>query len=73
LRTDDTVAWQTVAAFAAGKRHAFRVKTLGSVLWRKSGATCPLRVIIIAPIGYRLRHGSRPLVAVSTSQPAWVR
>jgi hypothetical protein len=61
LRTDDTVAWERVEAFAAGKRHAFRLKILGPVLWRKSGAACPLRIIIIAPIGYRLRNGSRLL------------
>jgi hypothetical protein len=68
LRTDDTVAWQTVEAFAAGKRHTFRVKTLGPVLWRKSGAACLLRVIVIAPIGYRLRNGSRLLYR----QPAFL-
>jgi hypothetical protein len=68
LRTDDTVAWQTVEAFAAGQRHTFRVKTLSPVLWRKSGAACPLRVIVIAPIGYRLRNGSRLLYR----QPAFL-
>jgi hypothetical protein len=68
LRTDDTVAWQTVEAFAAGKRHTFKVKTLGPVLWRKSGAACALRVLVIAPIGYRLRNGSRLLYR----QPAFL-
>ena len=68
LLKDDTVAWQTVDAFAAGKRHTFRVKTLGPVWWRKSGAQCPLRVVVIAPIGYRLRQGSRLLYR----QPAFL-
>ncbi|HZL45204.1 MAG TPA: transposase [Opitutaceae bacterium] len=68
LRTDDTVAWESVEAFAAGKRHPFRVKTLGPVLWRKSGAPCPLRLLIVAPIGYRLRNGSRLLYR----QPAFL-
>lgn len=68
LRTDDTLAWQAVAAFAAGKRHTFKLKTLGPVLWRKSGADCPLRVVVIAPIGYRLRQGSRLLYR----QPAFL-
>jgi hypothetical protein len=68
LRTDDTVAWQTVEAFAAGQRHTFKVKTLRPVLWRKSGAACPLQVIVIAPIGYRLRNGSRLLYR----QPAFL-
>ena len=68
LRTDDTVAWQTIAAFAAGQRHAFKIKTLGPALWRKSGAACLLRVVVIAPIGYRLRQGSRLLYR----QPAFL-
>jgi hypothetical protein len=69
LRTDDTVPWQTIDAFAAGKRHRFRVKTLQPpVLWRKSGAGCPLRVVVIAPVGYRLRNGSKLLYR----QPAFL-
>jgi len=69
LRTDDTVPWQAIDAFAAGKRHSFKVKTLElPVLWRKSGAACPLRVIVIAPVGYRLRAGSRVLYR----QPAFL-
>lgn len=69
LRTDDALPWQIVEAFAAGKRHGFKVKTLAQpVLWRKSGAQCPLRVIVIAPIGYRLRQGSRLLYR----QPAFL-
>lgn len=68
LRTDDTVAWQAVEAFAAGQRHTFKIKTLGPILWRKSGADCPLRVVVIAPIGYRLRQGSRLLYR----QPAFL-
>jgi hypothetical protein len=68
LRTDDTVAWQTIAAFAAGQRHTFKIKTLGPALWRKRGAAAPLRVVVIAPIGYRLRQGSRLLYR----QPAFL-
>jgi len=68
LRTDDTVAWQTITAFAAGQRHTFKIKTLGPALWRKSGADCPLRVVVLAPIGYRLRQGSRLLYR----QPAFL-
>ena len=68
LRTDDTVPWQTITAFAAGQRHTFKIKTLAPVLWRKSGAHCPLRVVVIAPVGYRLRQGSRVLYR----QPAFL-
>jgi hypothetical protein len=68
LRTDDTVPWQTIEAFAAGKRHRFKIKTLGPVLWRKSGARCALRMVVIAPVSYRLRQGSRLLYR----QPAFL-
>ncbi|MGH7956106.1 MAG: IS701 family transposase [Opitutaceae bacterium] len=69
LRTDDTIPWQAIDAFAAGKRHSFKVKTLAPpALWRKSGAACALRVVVIAPVGYRLRQGSRVLYR----QPAFL-
>ena len=68
LRQDDSVPWQNVAAFAAGKRHDFRVKTLGPVLWRKAGTDMLIRVVVIAPLGYRLRNGSRMLYR----QPAYL-
>jgi hypothetical protein len=68
LRQDESVPWQEVTAFAAGQRHEFRVKTLDQVLWRKAGADLPLRVVVIAPLGYRLRKGSRMLYR----QPAYI-
>jgi hypothetical protein len=68
LRKDESVPWQTVSGFAAGKRHEFRIKTLDKVLWRKSGADLPLRVMVIAPLGYRLKKGSRMLYR----QPAYL-
>jgi hypothetical protein len=68
LRQDESVPWQNVEAYAAGKRHPFRVKTLEPVLWRKSGAKLPLRLVVIAPLSYRLRAGSRLLYR----QPAYL-
>jgi hypothetical protein len=61
LRQDPGVAWQKVQAFAAGKLHEFEVKTLGPVLWKKVGWRVPLRLIVIRPLGYRLRKASRLL------------
>lgn len=61
LLQDQSVPWQEVEAFASGKRHRFRIKTIGPVLWRKAGAKLPLRMVVIAPIGYRLRKGSKML------------
>lgn len=61
LRTDEAAAWKTVQACAAGKTHAFRLKTLDRVLWQKSGARQVVRVVVIAPLGYRLRKGAKLL------------
>ena len=68
LRQDETIPWQPVEAFAAGQRHCFKIKTLAPVLWRKSGVERPLRVIVIAPLGYRLRKGAKLLYR----QPAYI-
>ena len=61
LCTDDASPWQRLNAFAAGKSHDFRVKTLDRVLWRKSGTRVAVRAVVIAPLGYRLRKGSKLL------------
>jgi hypothetical protein len=68
LRLDDAVAWQEVPAFAAGKVHTFRVKTLAPLQWKTAGADRPLRLVVIAPVGYRLRKNSRLLYR----QPAYL-
>jgi len=68
LRQDDTVPWQEVLAFGAGKLHRFRVKTIAPVLWKKAGPILPLRLVIIAPLGYRPRKGSKLLYR----QPAFL-
>ena len=68
LRQDDSTPWREVTAFAAGKLHNFRVKTIGPVLWKKAGYDRPLRLVVIAPVSYRLRKGSRLLYR----QPAYL-
>jgi hypothetical protein len=68
LLRDETVPWQEVQAFAAGQVRTFRVKTVGPVLWKKAGADRWLRLVVIAPVGYRLRQGSKLLYR----QPAFL-
>jgi hypothetical protein len=68
LRQDESHPWQTVEAWAAGKVHAFRVKTLEHVQWRTAGAACLLRLVVIAPLGYRLRKNAKLLYR----QPAYL-
>ena len=58
VRQDEATPWQTVRAFAAGKMHEFRVKTIAPVLWPIAGRGMPLRLVVIAPLSYRLRKGS---------------
>lgn len=57
LLNDPQTPWQEVRAHAAGTYHTFRVKTLGPVLWPKGCDTRPLRIVVVAPVGYRLRKG----------------
>jgi hypothetical protein len=61
LRQDEGRAWQTVDVFAAGRVHAFRVKTQSDLLWRPAGSQQRLRLIVIAPLAYRPRKASRVL------------
>lgn len=61
IRRDQTVPWQRVEAFAAGKRQLFRIKVVRNLMWRKCGAERLLQLVIIAPLGYRLRKGSKVL------------
>jgi DDE superfamily endonuclease len=68
LRQDDSQPWRTVSAFAAGKVHGFRIKTLDKVLWKPAGHRHTHRVVVIAPVGYRLRAGSKLLYR----QPAYL-
>lgn len=68
LRQDESIPWQRVEACAAGKRHSFKIKTLGPVQWRKTGTQTHVRVMVIAPLGYRLRENGRLLYR----QPAYL-
>jgi hypothetical protein len=61
LRQDHSVPWQTVRAFAAGKTHQFKIKTMNPLRWRAAGKEHDLRLIVIAPLGYRLTKHSKML------------
>ena len=67
LRCDQSIPWQEVKVFAAGKEHSFRVKSLTPLLWRSAGPL-PLKLVVIAPLAYRPRKGSRLLYR----QPAFL-
>lgn len=61
LLRNDQVAFQTVRAFAAGKIHDFQIKRLGPVVMRLDRATRPVQLIVIKPLGYRLKKGGKLL------------
>ena len=61
IRKDPSIAWQEITAYAAGKTHRFRIKTLAKVKWKPAGAGKVLRVIVIEPLGYRLCKGGKLL------------
>ena len=61
LRVGENTPWQSVRVFAAGSAHDCKVKELAPVLWRKAGPSRTLRMIVIAPLGYRLRKHGRIL------------
>lgn len=61
LRRDESVLWSKIRVFAAGKEHDFSLKSRSCVLWRASGPKRILRLIVIAPLGYRPRKNSKIL------------
>lgn len=60
-RQDERIPWREVTAFAAGKQHRFRVKTVGPLRWRPTSSLHDLRLIVIAPLAYRLTKQSKTL------------
>ncbi|HEY1470943.1 MAG TPA: transposase [Candidatus Acidoferrum sp.] len=61
LRTDDSVPWTSVDISLNGIPYSLRTKCLKQLLWRKAGLQHTLQLIVIAPLGYRLRNGSKLL------------
>lgn len=68
LLQDEQVPVQLVRAFAAGKTHEFKIKTLSPVVLRLDRAARPVRLVVIKPLGYRLKIGGRILYR----QPAYL-
>jgi DDE superfamily endonuclease len=65
---DDSIPVVKVSCFAAGELRQIPVKVYGPVYWRKAGADLPLLLVVVAPLGYRLRIGSKLLYR----QPAFL-
>ena len=67
IRTDET-PWQTLSISISGQTHQMRVKVRQNLLWRTAGLHHTLQLVVIAPLGYRLRKGSKLLYR----QPAFL-
>ena len=65
---DESVPEIRVRCFAAGQFREIPVKVLRTVYWRNAGVDIPLQVVVIKPLGYRLRNGSEVLYR----QPAFL-
>jgi len=61
IRQSDNIPWGEVEAFAAGKSHSFNVKVVKSLKWRVAGGDHLLQLVVIRPLGYRLKKGGRML------------
>jgi hypothetical protein len=59
--SDDSIPFQEVPCFAVGQIRDFKVKVFGPLFWSKAGHDKPLLLIVIKPVGYRLRKGSKLL------------
>lgn len=53
IRRDQSIPWQSVSAFAAGKTWNFEVKIVKPVRWKGAGDR-DLQVVIVRPIAFRL-------------------
>jgi len=60
LRQSDA-PWRPVTAWACGRLHQFRVKTLGPLRWRPTSDRVDVRVVVVAPLAYRLSKNTRVL------------
>jgi len=65
---DDSIPVVKIRCFAAGELREIPVKVFGPVYWRRAGAGRPLLLVVIKPLGYRLRIGSKLLYR----QPAFL-
>ena len=68
LCADPQTPWQEVPAWAIDRAHAFKLKASGPLMARICGVATPVRIVVIAPLGYRLRKGGRLLYR----QPAYL-
>lgn len=60
-KDDEKIPWREAKIFGAGRIHDLRFKVVSPVLWKSGAKARQLRLIIIAPLGYRLTKKSKKL------------
>ena len=68
LLKEESVEPTHVSCFAAGEVRSIPVKGIKTLYWRNAGVDVPVQVVVIKPLGYRLRKGSKLLYR----QPAFL-
>jgi hypothetical protein len=61
IRQSQDHPWHVVIGWAAGKKHNFNVKIIKSLKWRTAGQDHTLQLVVIRPLGYRLKKGGKLL------------
>jgi hypothetical protein len=61
FRSDDSEPWQTMTFTHSGVSHQLRYKRRQNLMWRTAGVAQVLQLIVIAPLAYRPRKGSKLL------------
>ena len=67
VRKNDELPWQSATVRTGGREHPVRYKELG-VFWQGGAGRRPLRLIVVAPTGYRLHQKGKLLYR----QPAFL-
>lgn len=58
VRTQEDCPWKRARVYLGGKRRMVRYKEVKDVLWKRGAATRRLRLIVIAPVPYKLSKNS---------------
>jgi len=61
FRTEESEPWQTMTFLHSGVTHQLRYKRRQNMMWRAAGVQQILQLVIIAPLAYRPRKGSKLL------------
>lgn len=61
LRQNLAIPYHSVRAYAAGKMHDFKVKSIEHVKWKAAGGKHNLKVLVIAPLAYKLTINGKTL------------